>query len=118
MKSLLSFIVLVNQAVSLRKTTCTVPLSRSVRDVSLFLKNQGYFSAVVVQADRLFITFRYVNNLAPFYKLVVVSKSSRAVYVRNNDSTPGVFVVASSELSLGLKSLGSGVSGRVLLQIL
>jgi ribosomal protein S8 len=118
MKSLLSFIVLVNQAVNLRKTTCTVPLSRSIRKISLFLKNQGYFSAVVVQADRLVITFRYVNNLAPFYKLVVVSKSSRAVYVRNNDLTPGVFVVASSELSLGLKSLGSGVSGRVLLQIL
>jgi ribosomal protein S8 len=117
MKSLLSFIVSVNQAVSLRRTTCLVPLSGSVKKLAIFFKNRGYFSSVVANADCLVISLRYVNNVAPFHKLVIVSTSSRAVYFSNSDKTPGVFLVSNSDSALSLRGVDSFATGRVLLQI-
>lgn len=118
MNALLKFVVSVNQAVKARKTVCLTDLSTFNKQVAIFLRDQGYFAAVAETPEGLLLTFRYVGDIAPLKKLIVVSKSSRSVYFRRTTRLPGVFLVSSSDTTLSLKKTSFPASGKVLMQIL
>ena len=88
------------------------------KQIAIFLRDQGYFAAVAVTPEGLLLTFRYVGDIAPFKKLIVVSKSSRSVYFRRTTRLPGVFLMSSSDTTLSLKKTSLPASGKVLIQIL
>jgi ribosomal protein S8 len=118
MNALLKFVVSVNQAIRARKTVCTTAASTFNKQIAIFLRDQGYFAAVAVTPEGLLLTFRYVGDIAPFKKLIVVSKSSRSVCFRRTTRLPGVFLMSSSDTTLSLKKTSLPASGKVLIQIL
>lgn len=118
MDSLSSFVASANQALILKKPLFVVQYSKLVKEVSFFLREQGYFSSVSVLDGKVAITLRYLGSVTAFNRFVLVSKSSKSVYFRSSLGKSGVFVVTNSEFSLSLRVSSRFVGGKVLLQIL
>lgn len=118
MDSVNSFVVSVNQALVSKKTIFRIPSSKLCKQIALFLRNQGYFSAVVLTEKDLFVIIRYVGSVTSLKRLVLISKPSKAVYFRASLVKNGVFLVSNSDSSLSLRTTKDFVGGKVLFQIL
>jgi ribosomal protein S8 len=118
MEALSSFLALINQAIISRKSTVFVARSLRIEKISLFLEEKGYFSSVIFLPKKIKITIRYSMNRAPFYRLVLVSKSSKRVYINSRVTTSGIFLVTNSEFGFVLRHAENVTGGKVLFRIL
>lgn len=118
MEALSSFLALVNQAITSRKSVVFVARSHRIEKIALFLEEKGYFSSVVLFPKELKITLRYSMNRAPFHRLVLASKSSKRIYVNSRMKTSGVFLVTNSEVGFVLRQAENYIGGKVLFRIM
>lgn len=117
MKSLASFLALINQAIVSRKSVVLVSKSRTVEKVSLFLEEKGFFSSVTIFPKTIKITFRYSMDRAPFQRMVLVSKSSKCVYANSRTKLSGNFLLTNSDSGFVLRRAEDFVGGKVLFRI-
>jgi ribosomal protein S8 len=118
MQSLSSFLILLNQATRRRKTAVEFPYNRLIKNLSVFLVSEGYFSSVTHLGDKLTISFVYSNGYPPFRYLRLASKPSRLIYVRNSARLPYILILSNSESGFTIKHPTDTVtSGKALIQI-
>jgi ribosomal protein S8 len=118
MHSLSSFLASVNQAIVARKSVVFVSRSQTVEKISLFLEEKGYFSSVTLLPKAIRITFRYSMNRSPFHRLILISKSSKRIYVNSRVKLAGSFLLTNSNSGFILRQGKDAVGGKVLFQII
>lgn len=117
MQSLSSFLASINQAIVARKSVVFVSRSQTVEKISLFFEEKGYFSSVTLLPKAIRITFRYSMSRPPFQRLVLVSKSSKRIYINSRAKFSGVFLLTNSDSGFTLRQGKDTVGGKVLFRI-